>query len=203
MGNYIITISRQYGSGGRIVGKKLAEQLGINFYDREIIATLTSRDGLSKEYIEEMEHTKPSGFLYNMYMNSFGGENILPMPEQIFVEESGIIKDIQAKESAIIIGRCSDYVLQDYDHVLNVFFSAPMDYRIEFAKNELGWGQIKNLEHHIKKLDRSREQYYYYFTGRHWGKAENYNLCIDGSMGVDACVDLLNYSKDVYLNAGK
>lgn len=190
MNDFIITIAREYGSGGRIIGKKLAEDLDIAFYDKEIIALASRECGLHEDFIQTMEQKNASGFFYNLFMHS----QELPIPEQVFLAQSNVIKSLAEKGSCVIIGRCADYVLADLKNCIRVFVYAPIETRIKTVRDEYHEGE-GNLEEYIRKQDKRRASYYNFFTQQKWGRAQNYNLCMDSGIGIDASVRVIeNYA---------
>ncbi len=173
----IITISREYGSGGRLIGEQLAKDLNIPFYDKELILLAAKKIGLSEEYIQRTEQTKSASFLYNLYMTS----QVLPMSDQIFLTQSKIIQEMAQEGPCVIVGRCADYVLRDYDNCLNLFIHAPMDDRIKRVKEEYKDTGTANMEDYMKKQDKKRSSYYNYFSQNKWGNVKNYHLSINSS----------------------
>lgn len=193
---FSITIGRQLGSGGRLIGKKLATQLGISFYDKELIQIASQESGLGKEFFEQVdEKTGPSFFggLLGIY-GSLEGENFTGnylSNERLFTIQSDVIGKLADQKSAVFVGRCADYVLKDHARCLNVFISADMDDRIKHVV-EIQQVSEKKAKDSIEKMDKKREEYYNYFSNKMWGKAESYHLCINASvLGVDETVNLI------------
>ncbi|MDR1650631.1 MAG: cytidylate kinase-like family protein [Synergistaceae bacterium] len=186
MKNYAVTIAREYGSGGRLIGRELARELGCSFYDKEIISLAAKESGLHEEFIETMENRRVSGFLYNLYMTY----HELPIPEQVFIAQSKVIKDTADKESCVIIGRCADYVLAERKNCVKIFIHAPLELRITIVRDRYheGSGELSGF---IRKQDKDRASYYSFFTHQKWGRAQNYNICLDSSIGIEASVTLL------------
>lgn len=188
----IITISRQYGSGGRIVGKKLAEKLGVPFYDNELINLAAEKTGLSKECFKEAESVSTSNLLLSLTtltptIDSYG----LPLNEKIFLVQSQVIKDVASQGSCVIVGRSADYVLSEHHNCINVFIHADLKDRVERAVSLYGL-DAKNTESAVLKTDKKRAGYYNYFTGQKWGKLENYDISINTSkIALDDVVDIL------------
>jgi cytidylate kinase len=186
---FAVTIAREYGSGGRLIGRELAEELGVAFYDREIIALASQESGLHEDFIQTMEQKKASGFFYNLFMHY----QELPIPEQVFLAQSNVIKALAEKGSCVIIGRCADYVLAEAKNCIRVFVHAPIETRVRNVRDKYHEGQ-GDLEEYIRKQDKGRAAYYDFFTQSKWGKAQNYSLCIDSSIGIPASVRILkNY----------
>jgi cytidylate kinase len=181
-----VTIAREYGSGGRLIGRKLADALGFSFYDKELIALAAAESGFHEDFIETIESGKASGFLYNIYMTY----NELPIQEQVFIAQSNIIKDIAERESCVIIGRCADYVLSGIANCVRIFIHAPLEWRVEMVRDHYKEG-LGELRGYIRKQDKDRASYYNFFTQQKWGKAQNYHLCIDSGIGIAPSVELL------------
>ncbi|MDD3394897.1 MAG: cytidylate kinase-like family protein [Anaerotignum sp.] len=188
----IITISRQYGSGGRIVGKLLAERLNIPFYDNELITLAAEKTGLSKECFVNAEETSAGNLLLSLTtitpsIDSYG----LPLNEKIFLVQSQVIKEVAEKGSCVIVGRSADYVLSDMENCINVFLQADLKDRINRAVTQYDLPE-KNAEAAVIKTDKRRANYYNYFTGLKWGTAENYDLILNTSrMELEKIVDVI------------
>ncbi|MBP3887209.1 MAG: cytidylate kinase-like family protein [Cellulosilyticum sp.] len=193
----IITIGRQYGSGGRLVGKKLAEALGISFYNREIIELAAQQSGMSEEAFEKVDETAASSLLYSiatgayMFGNYVSPQVDLPLNDKLFILQSEIIKSVAIKESCVIVGRCADYILKDRKDVINVFIHASKEARKQRAIDEYGIAANK-VENYLNKIDKKRSTYYNYYTGEKWGYSTNYQLCLDSSvLGIEGCVHMI------------
>jgi cytidylate kinase len=186
MRNYSVTIAREYGSGGRLIGKCLADELGISFYDKELISIAARESGLDEDYVRSIEQRKTPGGLYGFFMA--GGE--LPIHEQIFIAQSNAIRDLAERGSCVFIGRCADYALSGRENCIRVFIHAPMEFRVGIVRDEYREGG-GDLEYLIRKQDKCRASYYDFFTQQRWGRAQNYNLCLDSSLGLQASVRLL------------
>ena len=179
----LITISRQYGSGGRIIGKLLAEKLGVPFYDKEIINMAVEASGYSREVIEGAEMKAKSGFAYSLASAlSFneGSVGTLSVNDRLFLAQFQVIKEIGETDQGVIIGRCADYVLRDIPGVTNVFIYAEMEDRMARAIQSYGDSE-ENIKNTINSIDKARSNYYNYHTGYKWGDYKNYNLCINSS----------------------
>lgn len=188
----VITISRQYGSGGRVIGKLLAERLGIAFYDSELIRLAAEKTGLSQECFQGAEQTSTGNLLLSLTtltpnVDSYG----LPMPEKIFLVQSQVIKEVAEKGSCVIVGRCADYVLSEHPNCIDIFLQADLNDRVSRAVGQYGLPQ-KNAEAAVIKTDKKRAGYYSYFTGQKWGRAENYDLVLNTSrLSIEKVVDVL------------
>ena len=193
----IITIGRQYGSGGRAIGKKLADALGMTFYNREIIELAAKKSGMSEEAFERVDETAASSLLYSiatgayMFGNYVSPQVDLPLNDKLFIVQSEIIKSIANKESCVIVGRCADYILKDRSDVINIFIHASKEARKQRAINEYNIEPNK-VESYLNKIDKKRSTYYNYYTGEKWGNSSNYHLCLDSSfLGEEGCVHII------------
>ena len=189
----VITISREYGSGGRTIGEKLAKELGIPFYNKELILMAAKESGLSEEYIKKTEQMKSTSFLYGLYM----GAQALPMNDQIFLVQSKIIREIAEEGPCVIVGRCADYILRERDDMLNVFIHAPLAFRAERAK-KVYEKEASNMEDFVKKQDKKRASFYNYFSQNKWGDARHYHLAINSEYGVDFAVEVLKHAAQTF-----
>lgn len=186
----IVTIGRQFGSGGRTVGKKLAEQLGIAYYDRELINLASKESGICGEFFEKADE-KTSGSLLKALAMGFSMNNAIFQSndylsnESLFQIQSDVIRKVAAEGSCVIVGRCADYILRDNPGCLHIFISASPTDRIKRAM-EYNHTTEKEAEEAIRKADKSRASYYNYYTDKTWGAAESYDLCINSSVyGID------------------
>lgn len=186
MKRYIVTIAREYGSGGRLIGQQLAQELNISFYDKELIKLAAEESGFAEDFIEKMEQKRTVGFFDNLYMTS----QELPLAEQVFLAQSQVIRKIAQKESCVIVGRCADYVLRDFDNCLRIFIHAPLEWRIKCVR-DVYHENVANYHDYLQKQDKNRAGYYNYFTQNKWGKAQNYHLSIDSSIGIPNVVRVL------------
>lgn len=193
----IITIGRQFGTGGHEIGKNLAEKLGIKYYDKDIIKRAAQESGLCSEILENNDERPTNSFLYNLVMDtySFGITNSnyvdMPLSHKVFLAQFDTIKKIASEGPCIIIGRCADYALSDFDNVLNLFIYGDMEKRVEKIMNKYNLNEKEAREMIIKK-DKQRASYYNYYSTKKWGKAETYNLCVDSTvLGRDGTTELL------------
>lgn len=182
----IITISRQYGSGGRYVGKLVADKLGIKLYDKEFIAKVAEETGFSKEYIENNEQKRE-----NLDILNKGYYSGLSNADELFIKESELIKEVASKESCIIIGRCADFILRDRDDVINIFIYSDLKDRVNRATKYYGLDKDK-AEKEIKKIDKLRANHYKYYTDKAWKDNANYDICINSdAFGVEKSAELI------------
>lgn len=188
--NTIITIGRQYGSGGREVGRKLAEGLGFPFYDKELLSVAAKESGMCQELFESNDEKPTSSFLYSLVMGNYGGTD-LPLNHKLFLAQFDAIKKIAKENSCVIVGRCADYALEDYPNCTNVFIHANMEFKIDRI-TKLYNVEPSKAEDTIIKTDKKRAKYYNFYSGKNWGNASNYNLVLDSSaIGIDNCVTLI------------
>ena len=189
MKKVIITIGRSYGSGGRLIGQKIAEDLGIKCYNNELLAEAAKESGLCTEVFEKIEEKPVSTFLYFQTGKYDSGE--MPLNHKVFLAQMQTIRKIADRESCVIVGRCADYVLKDYDNVINVFITAPTEDRIQRIIDRDGIAPGK-AEKKIKKVDKERAAYYNFYSTKRWGVAETYDICLDSSkFGIDGCVKII------------
>lgn len=190
--NKIITISRQYGSGGRIVGKKLAEALNIPFYDNELITMAAEKTGLSVDCFKDAEKTSIGNLFFSLTSLTPSIDSVgLPLNEKIFLVQSQVIKEVAAEGPCVIVGRSADYVLADNPNCINVFLQADLDDRVKRAVDTYHQNP-EGAEALVIKTDKRRANYYNYFTGGKWGKAENYDLILNTSrMDLDKIVEVI------------
>lgn len=182
----VITIAREYGSGGRLIAEKLAKNLQIPFYDKELIVLASQKSGFTEEYIRQAEQVKSASFLYNLYMTS----QVFPMSDQIFLLQSKIIQELAEKGPCVILGRCADYVLRDMPNCMNVFVHAPLEERVHRASKEYG-DTASNMEDYIRKQDKKRSSYYNYFSQNKWGSVKQYHLAISSTFGIQKTAKII------------
>ena len=192
MNHIIINIGRQFGSGGRQVAMELGRRLGMNTYDNELITKAAEQSGFSKELFVRSDE-KRSVFSMSSFFTSgnFNIQHSYINDDDLFKIQSDVIKDTASKESAIFIGRCSDYILRDLDCCIDVFISCPLEIRAKRVAEREGITPEEAEALCIKK-DRTRATYYNYFTFGEWGVASNYDLCLDSSiLGIDGTADII------------
>lgn len=194
---YIITITRQYGSGGHDIGKALAEKLGISFYDKELISIAAKESGISPEVFKDVDGKAANSLLYSLstglysYGNSFSTMGDLPVNDRLYILQHKIIKELSEKETFVVIGRCADYVLRDNPNVVKVFIYANIDSRVKraIARNDFDPARAKQA---VQKADKRRANYYSFYSGKKWGTVDNYDLCINTTnLSVDQAVDII------------
>ena len=184
----IISIGRQYGSGGREIGKKLAEIFNIDFYDKELITLAAKESGFSEEILKENDENHNGSFLYSLVMGTYTGGDNLPLNHKLFLAQFDTIKKLASEKSCVIIGRCADYALEYNPNCVKVFIHADLDSRIKRAIDVYGESPDK-VEDVIKKTDKKRESYYNFYTGKKWGQMQNYDITINSAFsGIDGAV---------------
>lgn len=188
----IITIARQYGSGGRIIGKKLSELLEIPFYDKELIDIAAKQSGMSEEVFAKADERASSSLLYSLVMGSYSSvANNMPINDKLFLLQADIIKEAAKKGPFVIVGRCADYVLRDEPNVLKLFLQAPRDVRIRRAVDEYGEDASKAADI-VNKKDKQRGNYYNFYSNKKWGDMQNYDLILDThTFGLQGTVDIV------------
>lgn len=191
--NVVITIARQYGSGGRTIGEMLATDLNIHYYDKELVKLASEESGINEALFANADEVRtPSLFKStNVYQDELlpPESNDFTSTDNLFNYQAKVIKELAEKESCVIMGRCSDFVLKDYDNVLSVFIHAPEEFCMEQAAKKHSMDS-RELEKFITRTDKRRSDYYTYHTGRNWTDARNYDLCLDSSkLGFERCVD--------------
>jgi cytidylate kinase len=195
--NKIITISRQFGSGGREIGAKLAGKLGIPFYDNELITRAAKESGFSEAAFENAEKKATNSLLYSiaMGMNAYGNQDIgfthLSLDDQLYLAQTNVIRKVASEGPCVIVGRCADYILRDYNNVVHIFIWADLEARKQRAVS-LYQMKANKVEEEIIKIDKRRANYYNYHANEKWGKAENYHLSIKSDyLGIDNSVECI------------
>ncbi len=194
---HIITISRAFGSGGAEIGEKLAERAGVKYYDKELLKRASEESGMCHEIFENHDEKPTNSFLYNLVMDTYsfgyGASPYVEMPisHKVFLAQFDAIKNIASEGPCVIVGRCADYALSEFENVLNLFMHAPLEKRVERISKKYALTPEKARDMIIKK-DKQRANYYNYYSSKKWGKADTYNLCIDTSLlGIEGTVDHL------------
>ena len=194
----VITIARQYGSGGREIGERVAELLSIPIYDKELITDIASKGSLNEEIIKKADESAANSLLYTLAMGSnvlgttmhFGYK--MPLNDKLFILQSDTIKEYAKAGSCVIIGRCADYVLRDEEGVLRLFIYGDLDHRQQRVRErhpEIKSSQIIDV---INKTDKRRSSYYNFYTGNKWGKYDNYDMAINSStLGIEGTAQLV------------
>ena len=188
MPNRVITISREFGSGGRTIGKLVAEKLGIPCYDAELIEKIAEQSGYSAEYIKQEVEYGTGGWLSPVFADRSTG---LTNQDKMFSIQSRIIEELANEGPCVIVGRCVDFVLRDKADCLNVFIHASMEKRAERIVKEYG-ERAESPEKRLKEKDKRRAAYHRFYTDMKWGHAQNYHVCLDsGEFGIEKCADII------------
>ena len=187
MENKIIAIGREYGCGGRLVAKKLADNLGFAYYDTDLISLAAEKTGMTESYVKEIEQKKVSNFLYSLFLPG----QTLTLPDQVFIAQAEVIRSAAEKGSCVFVGRCADYILKDFGNCVNLFLYAPLETRIRRVCEEYKEIGRNQAEAYIARKDKERSSYYNYFSTNIWGNYKNYDLCIDCRIGIEATVELI------------
>ena len=193
MKNIVITIGREYGSGGHEVGARLAERLEIPFYDAALVDLAAEKSGCCTEFIKKNDEKTPGIFARTSILAKGNAYGHLTPEDELFINQTAIINDLASKGACVIVGRCADYVLRERENTLDVFIYAPIEERV---KRKLALGADgkteREVKRHIVATDKQREKYYNFYTGTKWGNSRNYDICIDASKaGIDGTVDLI------------
>ena len=192
----IITISREFGTGARLIGREVAALLNYGYYDRALIEMAAEKSGLSEEFIERTEEKASNSFLFNLATAAYMASYTVPVNDRAFLVQSDVIRDIARSGNGVIVGRCADYILKDHPRLLRVFIYANKEDRINRIVNEYGQ-DAKNAESVLTKIDKGRANYHKFYTGTNWRSLDNYDLCINTSntgiqgavMAIKACAE--------------
>lgn len=189
----IITISRELGSGGRTIGKAVAEKLGYKFYDKEIVKAVAEKSGLSKDFVEENGEYANSrnSLLFNLSFSSNKTGGMLSLFDEIYIAQCNIIKELAEKEPCVIVGRCADYILRERTDCINIFIHSDMAFREKRIVEQYG-EMDKSPSKRLKEKDEKRKVYYKNYTGQNWGMLDNYHIAMNsGFIGIEKCVDII------------
>lgn len=191
---YVIVIGRQFGSGGRRIGRALAERLGIAYYDKTLLSEAAAKLGFNKEIFANADERKPS-FLSSLTGLSFGADSWSSpglSSEKIYLAQSRAIRDIISRKPCVIVGRTADYIGRDLPNLISIFLHSPIEKRARHIMERGDSPSVKEAIELARKRDKEREGYYNYYTGRHWGVADNYHLSIDSSsMSDNNIIDII------------
>ena len=193
----IITIGRQYGSGGREIGQKLAEAFGIKCYDNELLDRAAKESGICQELFENHDEKPTNSFLYSLVMDTYSmgyassALSGMPINHKVFLAQFNAIKDIAKEGPCVMVGRCADYALEAFPNHITVFIYGDLDTRIHRIAKRHEWSASKARDA-ITKTDKQRASYYNYYTSKKWGDISSYDLCVNSSvLGIDGTVDLI------------
>jgi cytidylate kinase len=197
--NCVINIGRQLGSGGRLIGERLAKKLNFSFYDKELILLASKESGLCPSFFEQADEKSRFGISAGLFglrasslFDAVLADNYLNN-EMLFQIQSNVIRKLAEQQSCVFVGRCADYILREHPHCVNIFITSDLEDRKKqlFKRPEFPQERIEDL---LEKADKKRAGYYNYYTGKQWGAAESYHLCINSSMlGVDGTVGFIEH----------
>ena len=197
----VITISREFGSGGRYIGEKVANKLGIAFYDKAIIEMASDKTGFSSEYIKENEQKLTGNSIFNFSIASSYAGNIVfgngeSLQNTMFFAQSNVIKEVASKESCVIVGRCANHILENVENCINIFIYSDIKNKIKRAIEDYKLDS-HNIEKILKDRDKLRAKHYNYYTGKVWSDARNYHICFNSDfIGIDNVIDsIVNIAK--------
>ena len=194
----VITMAREYASGGSEIAQAVADKLGIPLYNKELITLAAKKSGLTEEgdalhrrdeAVDASENQRSGSLIYSLYMMG----NTMPLADQVYILQSNVIKELASQGPCVILGRCGDYVLRERPNVLRTFVYAPVADRVGRAKVRPDAKEMPDRmwESQLAKHDRARASYYNYYTENRWGEAKNYDLCLNAALGLDTCADLI------------
>lgn len=188
MGFRIVTINREFGSGGRTIGKEVAQRMGVTCYDEELVNQIAKESGMSKDFIKNSSEEASANTSFLFALNNWANS---ALTDQIYITQRKIIQGLAEKGPCVIVGRCADFFLRERDDCLNVFIHADMAFKKDRIVRLYG-EKDDSPEKRIMEKDKRRIAYYKYYTDRTWGMAENYHLCLDsGVLGIERCVDTI------------
>ena len=194
MSKKVITISREFGSGGRTIAKLVAERLDYTYYDKALVERISKESGYSQEFIERRgeDATSTSSFLFNLSRTGSGGyEGVPGISDKLYVIQHNLIKKLPEEGPCVIVGRCSDYILKDCKDSLHVFIYADTEFKADRIVSLYG-ERDDAPEKRLEEKDKKRKVYYKNYTGRIWGMSNNYDICLNsGKLGIENCVDII------------
>lgn len=210
MSNFVITIGREFGSNGKMIGEKTAEKLGIKCYDKELLSRAAKESGFCEEILENNDEKPTNSFLYSLVMDTYSMNHYatapfldMPLNQKVFLAQYEAIQKIANEESCVIVGRCADYALHNQDNCLNVFIHADKDARIQEVCRRLDLS-VNKAKDMIQKQDKQRASYYNYYSNKKWGDSRNYHLTLDSSvLGIDGCVEMILKYRELMLTNKK
>lgn len=192
----IITIGRQYGSGGRCLAQMLSEHFNIPLYDKDLINRVSEETGIAGEFFKKVDE-QPSDSFFSMFLNSFSYGNSCNCEDSVlsgnslFCMQSKVIRNIAAEGDCIFVGRCADYILRDRDDVLSIFVTADLEDRIKRVAEYEGISE-QSAKDVIEKADKSRAAYYNFYTEKRWGRSSSYDICLNSSkISLEQCMDII------------
>ena len=190
----VITISREYGSGGHLTGEHIARQLGIDFYDKELITLVAKESGFSEDFVSQNEQKLPTSLLYKMIMQDYEAPlgKSMSYDDALFVTQSRVIRRIAAQKSCVIVGRCANYILKDRPNTINLFLYADMPHKIIRVTQQYGISSDQAPDT-IARIDKARADHYWHYTGQHWGDSRNYHASFNtGIINIEQITQIIN-----------
>lgn len=199
----VITIGREFGSAGHDIGRLIAQELGYAFYDKELVEMAAQKSNIAASAVKEIDERASSSLLYSLANGSYSMRGMggplyyeMPLNDKLFIAQSDIIKSVAAKGNCVIVGRCADYVLEDFEdaEVFSLFVYAPLDFRVKRVMSAFGLNEKKAKER-VLKTDKQRKTYYSYYSNCDWGRMSNYDVCINSEkIGIEGCARMIiNY----------
>ncbi|MBE6728865.1 MAG: cytidylate kinase-like family protein [Ruminococcaceae bacterium] len=195
--NFVVTIGREFGSGGHAIAKMLAEELGVKLYDKELLDIAAKNSGLSAEVLREYDEKPTNSFLYSLSMGAYSYDGLLgtasmPLVDKVFSVQAQIIREIAEKESCVIVGRCAESILSGKENMLSVFIHADIEERARrvMEYENISFEKAFDL---VKKSDKKRAGYHNYFSDSKWGDASSYDICIDSKIGFENVVHIIKF----------
>lgn len=198
MDNFVITIGREFGSGGMDIARKLSERLNVKYYDKELLTMAAKESGICEEIFKNHDERPTSSFLYSLVMDTYSVSGYssapfldMPLNHKVFLAQFDAIKKLADKESCIIVGRCADYALAEHPNCISVFIHANKEHKTNHVMQSLNLTRERAREL-IQKTDKKRASYYNYYSSKKWGDSRSYNISLDSSqLGVDGCVEMI------------
>lgn len=178
----VITIGRQYGSGGKEIGEKIAQRLGYTFYDKELLTMAAEESGFSPAAMQHYDEKPAGSLIYSLYLTGAASSDNLPLNQQLAFAQFNVIRKVAQQDNCVIVGRCADYILREKKNLLTVFLHAPMEHRVRRVMAEQGIDSPTLAEKNIKKQDKARAEYYNFFTHKKWGDAGSAMFSLDTSI---------------------
>lgn len=195
----VITIGREFGSGGHEIGMKLARRLGIKCYDKELLTLAAKESGMCEDLFKNHDEKPTNSFLYSLVMDTYSvgytsSYMDMPLNHKVFLAQFEAIKKLADREACVIVGRCADYALEGNPHAISVFVKADMDEKVKRISRIYEVNESKAMDM-CQKADKKRASYYNYYSSKKWGDSKSYELCVDsGKLGIDGVIDLIcNY----------
>ena len=196
-GFYAVTIGRQYGSGGHEIARQMAQRLGIEYYDKELITQAARESGMSEQLFEHMDEQATSSLFYSLVMGTYSspkgilGMSTRPLTDQLYQFQAKVMKEAVEKGNCLFVGRCADYILRDHPRLRRIFVYADMESRKKRLVEVYGHPE-EGLERTLRQADKKRANYYDYYTERRWGEAKNYDLCVNiAILGMEGTTEFL------------